>query len=215
MAKITNKMIDGEIATFTTNRNVLRDHAVKIAMMIFLHAAPKEVSTDADGTGDCTRAVKLVRAMPNSWGGQMIDWFKAFTPIRIKLSDKGTDKCEYDPAYKKLSPAEKKAQAFDWWQIVEANATPFYEVRPEEPAQKDYDFKALVEMVARLSKTIDKKIEDGKVPEADIMSAKAISAAVAGLKFERVKDKAPANDPTPAEEVQKNTARAPRVRKAA
>lgn len=174
---ITLKQIDNKIDTFTTNRDKLKALGHEIAMMIIRHAAPAALP-DCDGTGDCTRALKLAKAMPNSWEAQLVAWFKEYTPIRIVTKN---DKCEYDPKYKALSPEEK----LTWWKIEDSNTTPFYDFMAEPKADKVYDFKALVEMVTRLGKQIEKKIEDGKVKPEDVADAMIIATTVEGLRFQR------------------------------
>lgn len=183
------KNIDKAIASFTTNRNKLRDQAHTIAMMIFRHAAPAELP-DCVGSGDCTRALNLVKAMPGSWALQMTEWFKSFTPIRVVEKN---GKVGFDPEYRKLKTVEEKLK---WWNLEAANATPFHEVVEEQRPDKVYDFKALVAMVERLGKQIEKKIADGAVPEQDIESAKAIARTVSGLHFSKVEqDNTPAEQP--------------------
>ena len=175
----TTKAIDKKIATFTTNVGKLKSLGHEIALLIFDHAHEHN---------DCTRAIKLCAAMPNSWQPQIEAWFKAFSPIRVILKN---GKCELDGAYKKAT-AENKAA---FWDRAAAVATPFYEVLEEPKVDKTYDFAALVEMVKRLSKQIDKKLEEGKVAPEDTESAKAISRQIAALSFSRVHIE-PANDVT-------------------
>lgn len=186
MTAITLRKIDAEIQAFTTNRDKLRDQAHAIAMMIFYHAAPKEVGANCQGTGDCTRGIKLVKAMPKSWAAQMVQWFREYTPIRIVPAN---DKCEFDPKYKKLSPKDK----LEWWKLELANETPFHEVTDEPDAVRIYDFSQLIKMVEQLSKRIEKKLENDEVKPEDVESAKLISATLSGLHFEKVKVEAPAN----------------------
>ena len=179
------KNIDKKIATFTSNVGKLKSLGHEIAMMIFDHALAH---------GDCTRAIKLASAMPNSWQPQIEAWFKAFSPIRVVIKN---NKCELDPAYKKATDANKA----DFWDRDSALATPFYLLQDEaEVKSKTYDFAALVAMVQNLSKSINKKIEEGKVPEADIASAKAIAATVASLNLQRVRTPEVKQDNTPAPE---------------
>lgn len=165
----SNKIIDRKIASFITSRDKLKVMGHTIAMLIFDHAAEH---------GDCTRAIKLATALPNSWQPQMEAWFKAFSPIRVVIKN---GKCEFAADFKK---AANKA---DYWDRESALATPFYEVLEEPKVDKVYDFVALVKMVERLSGLIEKKVEEGKVPVEDIESAKAIARTVAGLSFSRVK----------------------------
>lgn len=188
MTAITLKAIDKKIATFTTNRNTLRDLGHEIGMMILRHAAPKEVSADCSGSGDCTRALRLIEAMPKSWGEQMTAWFKAFSPIRVVVKN---GKCEFAPEYKKLAPAQKP----DAWNLEQAAQTPFYEATEEPDAKPALDFAALCKLVEGLGKRIATKVEKGEVKEEDRESALAIAKQVQSLKLRRVK--APANTDTP------------------
>src|SRR3546814_7184706 len=104
MTKITVAAIDKAIVTFTTDRDKLRDAAHKIGMMIFYHAAPEEVGQDCNGSGDCTRAAKLISNMPRGWADLMRLWYSTYTPIRI--STDGTN-AGYDKKYSKLTAEEK------------------------------------------------------------------------------------------------------------
>lgn len=180
---ITLKQIDEKRALVRSMGRELNGLIHEIAMMIFYHAAPKEISDDCQGSGDCTRAVKLVRDMPASMRRTtLIAWFTEYTPIRIKLSDNG-DKCEFDPKYKKLSKEDK----LGWWKLEEAAETPFYDIAERVPEEKSYDFAALLKMVERLGSQIQKKVDEGKVKPEDVPSALALVTAVSGLKVERVK----------------------------
>lgn len=183
---ITLKQIDTRISDVRRLGVEFNQFIHETGMMIIRHAAPKEVNEDCQGSGDCTRAVKLVRAMPASMRRTMlIAWFVAYTPIRIKLSDNG-DKCEFDRKYKKLSK-EDKIKA---WDVETAAETSFADMSEKVPEEKSYDFAALLKMVERLGGQITKKIKEGKVPEQDIEAAKALSRAVSSIKVERVTPKA-------------------------
>ena len=196
MANLTNKitlaMIDEKIGTFTTNRKALQSLGHEILMLIFRHAAPKEVSEDCMGSGDCTRAIKLIKQMPKSWQVQAVNWFKAFTPVRVVVKN---DKCEFDPAYKRLTKEEK----LTWWKLEEANITPFYESDEPDPKDNTLDFEALLKMVEGMAKRIEKRVEAGEVKEEDILTAKDVAARLKGFKVKRVKPK-PANTDTDTDE---------------
>jgi hypothetical protein len=174
------KNIDKAIARFATSAAAVNTMAHEVAMMIVMHAAP--VSVGGTGSGDCTRAVKLVRAMPASFRRtNMIDWFTKNTPIRVKLSD-GGDRCEYDPAYKKLSDEEKALR----WNIENANVEPWYEISENTPEEKPFDFAAMLKFVEGLSKRVEKNIDQGKVPEQDLSTAKALVEKLAKVRVTRV-----------------------------
>jgi hypothetical protein len=161
------KLIDKNIKLVATN-------GAKLNLLI--HATAMLVVQHAKEHGDCTRALTLVKAMPASMRRTMLVlWFSTYTPIRV------VDKND------KVGILKENAKGYTPWDLEGADATPFYDLAEQNPEGKVLDFAALVALVSRLSKQIDKKIEEGKVEAADVESAKAISVAIAGLKFERVK----------------------------
>lgn len=183
--KITLAQIDAKIATFSTNRKALQTLAHDIAMMILRHAAPKEVSPDCVGSGDCTRALSLMEQMPKSWAAQMDNFFRLYSPIIVVTKNK---KCGFNPDYKKLTAEEKLLV----WKLDLAAQNPFYELEEPEAQSKVLDFEALVKMVEGMAKRLEKQAEEGKVAEEDIPSALALVTQLKGLKIKRVKP-APAN----------------------
>lgn len=164
------KIIDKKIGQFVTNRDKLKKLGHDIAVLIFDHALAH---------GDCTRAIKLASAFPNSWQPQIEAWFKAFSPIRVVIKN---NKCEFDPAYKKALAANKP----DFWNREAAVATPFYDLIEEPTVSKTLDFAALVALVTGLGKRIEKKIEENAVAPEDVASARAIAERVKALKFDRI-----------------------------
>jgi hypothetical protein len=193
----TLKQIDGEIAKFATSAAALNVQCHAVAMMIYLHAAPKDVGPDCEGTGDCTRAVKLVRAMPASFRRtMMIDWFAKNSPIRIKLSDTG-DKCQYDPKYSKLTAEEKLA----CWNLENANTEPFYDLADKTPEEKIFNLAAMIKFVESIGKRVEKSIEKGEIPADDMATALALQTKLQALKVVPVKVKADNNDEEAAAEL--------------
>lgn len=192
----TAKHIDAEISAFTLNRDALRQHAHSIAMLIFYRAAPEAAGGDCTGNGDCTRALKLARAMPKSWADQMVTWFETFTPIRVKVKA-GT--VGFDARYKALKGAENEEKRLEWWKLEEANTTPFFELS-EEKGKDDYkamSFEDLMKLIPALANRIEKMIEQNKVKEEDEASAVAMAEQLKVLKFQRVAPPANTNtEPT-------------------
>lgn len=171
---ITLKQIDEQIATFTTNRKALAALGHTIGMMILRHAAPAEVNADCVGSGDCTRALKLVKAMPKSWAAGMELWFKAFSPIRVVAKN---DKCEFAPAYKKLSKDDKLA----WWKLAEAAETTFLEMEPDVKPDVPLTVEQLLKMLEQRANRIAKDVEEGKVAEADAPAALLMASDLIAL----------------------------------
>lgn len=160
------KNIDRNIRTITTN-------AAKLNMLI--HETGVMVLEHAKEHGDCTRALALVKAMPASMRRTMLVlWFETYSPIRIR------------EANDKVGILKEAAKGYTDWDIEGAKETPFFELANQNP-EKSYSFEDLVKMVERLSKQIEKKIEEGKVPEGDVASAQALAITIGGLKVERVK----------------------------
>lgn len=161
------KNIDKNIRAITTS-------AAKLNMLI--HTTAMMVATHAQEHGDCTRALTLVKAMPASMRRTMLVlWFNTYTPIRV------IDKND------KVGILKETAKGYTPFDLEAGNETPFFDLAEQNPEAGVLDFDKLVALVARLGKTIDKRIDDGKVAEEDVASARAISAAISGLRFERVK----------------------------
>lgn len=159
----TLKNIDTNIRKITTNAKKLNELIHSTAIMVIQHAKEH---------GDCTRALALVKAMPASMRRTMLVlWFETYTPIRVKLNDD------------KVGILKETAKNYVAWDIDGATATPFYELAEQNAEEKVYDYAALVAMVERLSKQIEKKIEAGAVPDADVEKAQALARSVAGLKI--------------------------------
>lgn len=189
-AKQHSKLIDDKIATFTTDRDKLRDLAHEIGVLILLHAAPKKVADDCLGFGDCTRAVKLVSAMPRSWADLMKAWFKEYSPIRISSDGKTSG---FDAKYKKLSPDDK----LEWWRIDDARSNRFDSLDPNQGLGVTVvTLEDLFKLASQLAKRIDKIADDEDdrrvLKPEDKATAKAFASALSGLRVERVK--APANE---------------------
>lgn len=182
--RITLKQIDSEINTFVQSKNALQMHGHRVAMMILYHCAPKEVSDDCQGSGDCTRFINLGRAFPTSWAEQLQGWVAHFTPIQLVLRTSG-DSVGFSAEYKKLAPKDKPAK----WDLEGAASSPFYDFKKERDVEQPKDFEALVALVKNLGKRIKKMADSGKVPDSDILSAEAIASKLDALKFTRVKAK--------------------------
>lgn len=174
---ITLKKIDSKIALFSTNRAKLQTLGHEIAMLIFMHAAPKAVSDDCSGTGDCTRALKLAKQMPKSWQTQLENWFKLYSPIRLVTKN---DKCEYDPKYKSEKDADVKLA---FWKLTEANETPFFELDEPESASEPLTLEQILAMIPALAKRIESKADKGEIVADALPQARTIAKALSGLNF--------------------------------
>lgn len=208
MTKITNATIGAAIGAFTLNRDKLRDQAHTIAMMIFMHAAPSEVSSECNGSGDCTMAPKLLAELPRSWAELMRKWFTAYTPIRVSSDGKTAG---YDKKYGRiaantiLTAEEKLEKRLVWWKIEDANSTRF-DLLAKDGGNgiKVVGFDDLVKMISQLAKRIETASSDDAetmvVKPEDVLSAKALVAALNGLHVERIVGTAANEDETDEDE---------------
>lgn len=141
------KNIDRAIASFALNAGKLNRQCHLIAMGIMHHAFT---------TGDCTRALALVKAMPASMRRTMlIAWFAKYSPITVKLGD--DEKVGLNKG--------KTANPFD---LEGADAEPFYELAEKIAEGKPFDLATAIKMVEALSKRIAKGLaENDNLAEAD------------------------------------------------
>lgn len=180
MTKVTLKSIDKAIGTLATNITKARNQAHEIGMMIVYHAAPKSLSDDCNGSGDCTRMLKLLEVLPTSWQAQYQEWLKAFTPIRVNVK---AGNVGFDPAYKKLETQDEKDAV---WDLESAASTPFFDF-VKEPEAKYYSFEDFIKMVSRIPATIEKRIKNGEVLDKDLPSVERVMQTLSTIRFERVK----------------------------
>lgn len=160
------KTIDKNIKTITTNAAKLNKLIHETAMLIMSHAKEH---------GDCSRALTLANAMPASMRRTMlVAWFEKYSPVRIVQANN------------RVGILKATAKNYVEWNLEGAAEEPFYDLAETIPEKAALDFQALLVMVQKLSKTIEKKIEDGGVVDSDVESAKALARAVAGLKVNRV-----------------------------
>lgn len=149
----------------------------------YVHDTGMLILAHANEHRDCSTAQGLINAMPQSARKlALINWFATYSPIVVKDDDKWTAKMRKE--------TDKKFVPFD---LEAAAANPWFTLAEGMGAEKVYDFAALVKLVERLGKQIEKKIEDGKVPAEDVESAKAIASKVTALRFDRIVP-VPAND---------------------
>lgn len=168
MAKSFNAQMRDRFTRITNDYNKVNLFVHETAMMIANHAKEH---------GDCSTAQGLVMAMPASIRREMlIMWFTRFTPIVVKNDDKWEAKMH-----------KVGTKLYVEWNLEEADATPFFKLAEENKEAAPLTFEQMVKMVEGLAKRIEKKIENGEVEQADVASAHAIAAKIAGLKLTRVK----------------------------
>lgn len=148
-----------------------------------IHETGMAALKHAHAHGDAQYCQQLVMACPASMRRSMlIAWFGKYSPVVVKDSQDWTAKIH-----------KQDSKLFVPWNIEAADNEPFYVLAEKNP-EKVYDFKALVAMVERLGKAIEKKVADGKVPDEDIPSAENIATVIQGLSFKRIAVSSPANE---------------------
>ncbi len=141
-----------------------------------IHETAMLAATHAQEFGDPQYAQSLVMACPASMRRSMVIlWFSQFTPIVVK------DSADWNAKMHKQS-----SSLYVPFDLEAGDMTPFWLLAEQNKEGGVYDFDKLVEMVKRLGKTIQKKIDDGKVADADVESAQNIVTTISGINFVKV-----------------------------
>lgn len=188
----SNDTIDAKLATFVLNRDALKNLAHEIAMDVLYYAAPKDISDECGGTGDCSRILALAEVLPNSWEPLLAKWLKEFVPIRYNKSGQNYG---YDKAYKNLSWEHDGDAKRAAWNLEGASQTTMFDLN-KEPEVKAFDFIAMRNMIERLPSQLQKKIDDKLVPAEDLASVEAMISRLKTIDVRRVKAPANSNDET-------------------
>ena len=160
------KKIDANLVRITTNGDKLNVLIHQTAMMIMKHATK---------SGDCTRALSLVKAMPASMRRTtLIAWFTKYSPIRVVFQN---------DAVGMLSKGDKGYTPFA---LEKAEANPFYQIAENNAEPGLLDFDKFIKMVQNMAKREAAKADEGKVKPEDVASIKAACEVLAGLTFARV-----------------------------
>ena len=150
----------------------------------------------------------LFEAMPASYRREkMLDWFTEFTPIRY---NKSTGRCGFIQEYNTEARKTPEGKA-PFWDREAAEENSWDKLADRDPEVKPFDYKAMMQLLARLPKMVEGKLEKGLVPDEDIASAKAFIDYTSSLHFKRVPS--PLGQPVAEPEVQ--AAKAKRQKKAA
>lgn len=166
----TGKGLDAGIAWVRATGTKFDEYVHLIACGIIAHA--KE-------TGDCSRMLKLVEAMPKSGRrSALIRWTTAFSPIAVT----------FHPDVKKRRVGLRKPgmKNFNDYNLDGARANPYYEWdKSEENALAALlGLGDLNENVIRLADRFEKNVTDGKVKAEDadavIAKVRALRLAIAG-----------------------------------
>jgi hypothetical protein len=203
--KYTLETLNLAIDTLTTDihKQNVRIHEVALACMQF--AAPDYLG----GAGNLEPALKLAVKMPASIRKQvLVAWFAEFSPIVIKLSDKG-NAIGFPADYKALKGQDKKAP---FWKLEDANATPFYVMADEikETSNKTYDLAAFLAALKKQPELIAKKAEESKIKPGNVNASLAFAKWLSELvipDFSKIADEMETNQDTSEEMIEPNAAK--------
>lgn len=151
------KQIDAAIKGIAARYSSTRKKVQEVAVAIIAHA-------EGEGRGDCTRAVRLVRAVAGtSERNKLIGWFALYSPIGITLGKTAKDdKC-------RLKKPDSKG--YNNYNLDGARANMWY----DDPAKTDNvkPLSTLDEFSADIFKIIENRIKsiDDKVAPEDRPSA--------------------------------------------
>lgn len=178
---LTANQIKAKIGLFCTNRDSLKTLAQEIIIDIIHYCAPKALGEEFGGSGRPQMILSLAKEMPKSWGVQVQDYLAEYTPLRMSVKN---EKIEYTKSYVKKSAEDKLAD----WDIEGLNATNFFDMTElsSDDVKPQLDFAALLNLVSNLAKQIEKKVEDNKVAEQDVVNAKNIAATLRSIKVDRI-----------------------------
>lgn len=147
----TGAGIDAGIAWIRSTGSKFDATAHQVAVAIMRHAKD---------SGDCSRALKLVQAMPKSGRrSALINWFSAFSPINVTMAKEAKD-C-------KVGLRKADAKLYVPFNVDGADANPFYEYEKEPGVDVDFTAEELNELILKLVKRVATKVKDGKIAAND------------------------------------------------
>ena len=198
MPKITFKMIDGEIAKFTTDADELNARAHRINVLILKHLAPKFCGEDYQGSGDMQKVPAMVMAMPASWRRtEEIRWWETFTPCRVKYSQGKVVNWGFDRRYIALAkkvkddPEGLEAARKEWWDVETAINLPFHMMADDNPEETEAELDNvgdILKLIQALGKRVERKVDNGEVDPADESTVRKTAERLANFKIQRVKE---------------------------
>jgi hypothetical protein len=145
---------------------VKRDGA---AWNLLVHTTAVAILVHAQETGDCTRALALVEAMPKSVKrAALIEWFAEYSPIGMNVKER------------KVRFHKPDAKAYNPFDVEKAEANPWHErdsVKKED--LPDTTLEEAHKKLFKLAAAFEKRLDDGEVAAND---REAIAGVVADLK---------------------------------
>jgi len=142
------KAIDSNIKRISSNAQKLNELIHTTGVAIIAHAA---------ACGDCTRALKLVQAMPKSHRrGLLINWFAKYSPIGMNVTSG------------KVGLHKPEAKLYKPFDVDGAKANPFYEGEEAEKEDlPDTTLEAANKMIFAVASKLQKALDNGTVAAND------------------------------------------------
>lgn len=143
--QVSGRNIDAQIRGIATRYKNVRQKVQECAVAIVRHA---------QAYGDCSRAVRLCRALPARERNSLVGWFSVVSPIGIRMGKTAAeDKCKLlNEENKRYVPFDLDLAARTMWWDDPAKANP-------EPKPLD----TIIEFYASINKLLDRYSSDEKL----------------------------------------------------
>ena len=146
----TLKQIDANIKSIQNRYETVREKVQETALAIIEHAKDH---------GDCTRAVKLCRALPARERNSLIGWFSLYSPIGVRMGKTTKeDNCRF---------IKEDSKRYNIFNLDGAKANKWYDDPANENAAPkplntlDDFFKSMYANLDRVQKQMDEKFIEG------------------------------------------------------
>lgn len=147
------KAIDTKIASIRRRTTTLRADIAAVALLIMTHAKEH---------GDCSRALRIVEAVPQaSERVKLINWFKAFSPINVSWNA--------DASKRRVGYNKPTATSYNEFNLDGAKANVYYEFgkTDDEETAALLDGPGANTFILKLADRMQKRVDKGEVAAND------------------------------------------------
>lgn len=145
--------IDAKIRGIAQSAKNLRESSQDTAIAVMRHCT-------GDGRGDCTRALRLVLALPPRLQGKMVLFFRDFSPIRVTVNAK-------DPKKNSVRLAKIGDKSFTDWDIDTALTVNWQDHGTAPKEKKPFNLNSFRADLQKVLKKYEKLIADGEAGDAE------------------------------------------------
>lgn len=157
------KKIDANIRGITTRGAAFRATVQATAILIVEHAKEH---------GDCSRALKLVTAIPMASDRvKLINWFGLVSPINVTFTS--------DVTKRRVGLRKNDSKAYNPFDMNKAKALNYWEVgKSDDDATEELTSSAVNTLILKLAKKLRREMDEGHVAAND---KDAVTAKIAAL----------------------------------